>query len=103
PGSAAYPPMTNGPGLGAGCHCRRGAANTIDVRGAIRRISVLDEIEEGAEPGEGTTYTIPEGNFFDSLDDPEAYPEDKVRDEIYIFGIRNHFRMTYDPVADALA
>ena len=103
PGSDAYTPINNAPGMNPGFDSRRGAGNTNDLRGAILRISVLDEIEEGAEPGEGTTYTIPEGNFFDSLDDPEAYPEDKVRDEIYIFGLRNPFRMTYDPVADALA
>src|SRR5699024_6459698 len=103
PGASGYAPNNNTPGFNPGVDARRGAGNTNDLRGAILRISVLDEIAEGAAPGVGSTYTIPEGNLFDHLDDPVAFPEDKVREELYVMGLRNPFRISYDAEAGALS
>jgi len=100
PGAAGYTPINNAPGMNPGFDARRGAGNTNDLRGAILRINVLDEIEEGAEPGPGSTYTIPEGNLFDS--EEYAGDEDKVREEIYAMGLRNPFRIDYDIESGAL-
>src|SRR5699024_5160710 len=43
---------------------RATAANTNDLRGKILRIEPLADIPADAEPGVGSTYTIPEGNMF---------------------------------------
>src|SRR5690606_20168801 len=43
---------------------RETSANTNDLRGKLLRIIPLDDIPEGAEPGIGSTYEIPEGNLF---------------------------------------
>lgn len=99
PGADGFTPINNAPDVNPGFDSRRGAGNTNDLRGAILRIDVNDDIEPDAEPGEGETYTIPEGNFFDS----EEYADQPVRDEIYVFGLRNPFRMHYDPESESLS
>lgn len=100
PGANGYTPINNAPGMNPGFDARRGAGNTNDLRGAILRINVNDEIEPGAEPGVGTTYTIPEGNLFTG----EEYDEsrDLVREELYVMGLRNPFRIDYDAESGAL-
>gem|GEM_PF-1133760 len=104
PGANAYTPIRDFEGTNPGHDARRGAGNTNDLRGAILRLNVLDEIAEDAEPGEGETYTIPEGNLFEYLDENTDYEFDdsKVRHEIYVMGLRNPFRMAYDAEADVL-
>src|SRR5690625_2059203 len=100
PGANGYTPINNAPGMNPGFDARRGAGNTNDLRGAILRIKPLDEIEDGAEPGEGRTYTIPEGNLFDSPEYDDV--RNKVREEIYVMGLRNPFRIDYDIESGAL-
>ena len=60
---------------------RRSAGNTNDLRGKILRISVQ---EDGS-------YTIPEGNLF-------APGTADTRAEIFAMGLRNPFRMVFDPL-----
>jgi cytochrome c len=61
------------------------AGNTNDLRGKVLRIT----------PQPDGTYTIPEGNLF-------APGTEKTRPEIYAMGMRNPFRITVDPLTDAL-
>ncbi|MPV51467.1 TIM barrel protein, partial [Pseudactinotalea sp. HY160] len=98
PGANGFTPINNAPGMNPGFDSRRGAGNSNDLRGSILRIDVLDQIAQGAEPGPGSTYDIPAGNLFDS---PE-YDPDLVREEIYVTGLRNPFRMDYDLESGAL-
>jgi sugar phosphate isomerase/epimerase/glucose/arabinose dehydrogenase/regulation of enolase protein 1 (concanavalin A-like superfamily) len=98
PGANGYTPINNAPGLNPGFDSRRGAGNTNDLRGAILRITPIDEIAEGAETGPDSTYTIPAGNLFDS----DEYDPELVREEIYVMGLRNPFRIDYDQETGAL-
>jgi cytochrome c len=72
---------------------RRSSGNTNDLRGKILRITPLDD--PGAEPGVGSTYTIPGGNLFGLAG---KYPgvEGQTRPEIYTMGHRNPFRIQVD-------
>src|SRR5690606_39281768 len=58
-------------------------------------------IDEGVEPGPGTSYTVPEGNLFTG----EEYDDvrDKVREEIFVMGARNPFRIEVDPGTNSLS
>ncbi|MEE6289332.1 TIM barrel protein [Georgenia sp. MJ173] len=98
PGANGYAPNNDGEGMNPGLDSRRGAGNTNDLRGAILRINVLDDIEAGAEPGPESTYTIPDGNLFSTGE----YDADLVREELYVMGLRNPFRIDYDIEAGAL-
>src|SRR5690606_20848066 len=98
PGANGYTPINNAPGMNPGFDDRRGAGNSNDLRGAILRINPNEETEDGAEPGPGTTYTIPEGNLFNN----DEYDPDLVREEIYVMGLRNPFRIDYDIESGAL-
>jgi hypothetical protein len=69
---------------------RKTSANTGDLRGKILRIKPLEEIPEGAEPGLGETYEVPEGNMFEP-GTPNARPE------IYAMGFRQPFTVHTDP------
>src|SRR5699024_8007532 len=101
PGANGFAPNNDAPGMNPGFDARRGAGNTNDLGGKILRINVLDEIEQGAEPGPGATYTIPEGNLFTG----EAYDEvrDLVRDEIFIMGVRNPFRIDVNAETNSIS
>ncbi|WP_193311515.1 PQQ-dependent sugar dehydrogenase [Georgenia satyanarayanai] len=101
PGANGFAPNNDAPGMNPGFDARRGAGSTNDLRGKILRINVLDEIEPGVEPGPGATYTIPEGNLFTG----EEYDDvrDKVRDEIFVMGARNPFRIEVDPGTNSLS
>ncbi|MGO1338989.1 MAG: PQQ-dependent sugar dehydrogenase, partial [Cellulosimicrobium funkei] len=100
PGADGYAPNNNAPGMNPGFDDRRSAGNTNDLRGAILRINPIEDIAPGTEVGPGTTYTIPEGNLFD---DPQYEgSEDLVREEIYVMGVRNPFRIDYDLESGAL-
>ncbi|WP_438853576.1 PQQ-dependent sugar dehydrogenase [Agromyces sp. M3QZ16-3] len=85
PGASGYAPNNDRPGYNPGFDSRRGAGNTNDLRGAILRITVQ---EDGS-------YTIPEGNLF-------APGTADTRPEIFVMGLRNPFRMDYDPVTGAV-
>src|SRR5690606_976580 len=74
---------------------RRPPGKPSALRGTLVRIDVLDEIAEDAEPGPGSTYTIPSGNLF-AADEYTADNADLVREEIYALGFRNPFRFAVD-------
>ena len=100
PGADGYAPNNNAPGMNPGFDDRRSAGNTNDLRGSILRINPIEDIPADAEVGPGSTYTIPEGNLFD---DPQYEgSEDLVREEIYVMGVRNPFRIDYDVESGAL-
>ncbi|WP_127573369.1 ThuA domain-containing protein [Georgenia faecalis] len=71
---------------------RATSANSNDLRGKLLRIDPIDDIPADAEPGEGSTYTIPEGNMFDEAADTA----DKTLPEIYAMGFRNPFQFAID-------
>ena len=75
---------------------QRTAANTNDLRGKILRINPLED--PGAEPGVGSTYSVPIDNLFPEFEDLE----DKTRPEIFIMGVRNPFRISVDDDTDTL-
>jgi plastocyanin len=87
-GHGAYPPLD----YRAQEHrdARKTSANTNDLRGKIVRIHPLDEIAAGAEPGMGTTYSIPTGNMF-------APGTANTRPEIFAMGFRQPFTLHTDP------
>ncbi|PFG39146.1 glucose/arabinose dehydrogenase [Georgenia soli] len=86
PGANGFAPNNDAPGMNPGFDARRGAGSTNDLRGSILRISVQ---EDGS-------YTIPEGNLFEP-------GTEGTRPEIFTTGLRNPFRMTIDPVTDAVS
>ncbi|MEE6274635.1 ThuA domain-containing protein, partial [Georgenia sp. MJ206] len=95
--SGGYAPLSERPGQ---FHdARATSANSNDLRGKILRITPIEDIPADAEPGEGTTYTIPEGNMFDEAEDAE----DKTLPEIYAMGFRNPFQFAIDPVTGNLS
>ena len=67
---------------------RNTSANTNDLRGKILRIRPL--VNASGAPGEGTTYSIPEGNMF-------APGTAETKPEIYAMGFRNPFTIHTDP------
>jgi plastocyanin len=69
---------------------RKTSANTADLRGKVLRIKPVEDIAAGAEPGAGTTYTIPAGNMFE----PGMA---QTRPEIYAMGFRQPFTVHTDP------
>ncbi|WP_168202603.1 ThuA domain-containing protein [Georgenia wutianyii] len=75
---------------------RATSANTNDLRGKILRITPLEDIAPDAEPGAGSTYTIPEGNMF-------PVGTEKTLPEIYAMGFRNPFQFAIDPVTGNLS
>ncbi|NEE03512.1 carbohydrate-binding protein [Phytoactinopolyspora halotolerans] len=85
PGANGFAPNNDAPGMNPGFDARRGAGNTNDLRGKILRIKVE---EDGS-------YTIPDGNLFEP-------GTDGTRPEIYVMGLRNPFRIDYDPETGAL-
>ncbi|MDR6905665.1 glucose/arabinose dehydrogenase/PKD repeat protein [Agromyces sp. 3263] len=85
PGASGYAPMNDRAGFNPGFDSRRGAGNSNDLRGKILRIDVHDD----------GSYTIPAGNLF-------APGTTGARPEIFVMGVRNPFRIDYDPVTSAL-
>lgn len=85
PGANGYAPNNDRIGYNPGLDSRRGAGNSNDLRGKILRIDVQDD----------GSYTIPAGNLF-------APGTPQTRPEIYVMGVRNPFRIDYDPVTSAL-
>lgn len=81
PGANGMAPMNDRVGYNPGLDARRGAGNSNDLRGKILRIDVQ---EDGS-------YTIPDGNLFE----PGTAG---ARPEIFVMGVRNPFRMDFDPV-----
>src|SRR5690349_16319806 len=85
PGANGYAPMNDRAGFNPGFDARRGAGNTNDLRGKILRVDVQDD----------GSYTIPAGNLF-------APGTAGTRPEIFVMGVRNPFRIDYDPVTNAV-
>ncbi|MBD5784704.1 TIM barrel protein [Cellulosimicrobium terreum] len=94
PGANGYAPNNNAPGMNPGFDDRRGAGNTNDLRGKILRINPIEDLAADTEVGPDSTYTIPEGNLFDDPQYDDS--QDLVRDEVYVMGVRNPFRIDYD-------
>jgi len=70
---------------------RKTSQNTADLRGKVVRIKPsLGDIPEDAEPGLGSTYTVPPGNLF-------PVGQEKTRPEIYAMGFRQPFTVHADP------
>jgi cytochrome c len=82
--SDGYNPIDERPG-NRSMDAQGTAGNTNDLRGKVLRI----------KPQADGTYTVPSGNLF-------APGTEKTRPEIYTMGQRNPFRITVDPVSDAL-
>lgn len=80
----------------------RSAANTMDFRGKILRVKPLPFPDsQNPAPGIGTTYEIPPGNFWETIE--ATLPETdmtKVRKEIYAMGFRNPYRISVKPGTD---
>ena len=91
--SNGHAPIDDREGRSPAFDARRSSANTNDLRGKILRIRPL--AEAGDEPGPGSTYEIPEGNLF-----PPG--TEGTRPEIFVMGLRNPFRIEYDPVTNAV-
>ena len=85
PGANGYAPNNDRVGFNPGLDSRRGAGNSNDLRGKILRIDVQDD----------GSYTIPAGNLF-------APGTEKTRPEIFVMGVRNPFRIDYDPETGAV-
>lgn len=85
PGAGGYAPMNDRPGFNPGFDARRGSGNSNDLRGKILRIDVQ---EDGS-------YTIPSGNLF-------APGTAGARPEIFAMGLRNPFRIDFDPATGAV-
>jgi PKD repeat protein/plastocyanin len=69
---------------------RKTSANSADLRGKVLRVKPLEDLPAGAEPGVGTTYSIPAGNMF-------APGMAQTRPEIYAMGFRQPFTVHADP------
>ncbi|SMD26139.1 ThuA domain-containing protein [Kibdelosporangium aridum] len=82
--SDGFTPIDERPGRRA-LDAQGTSGNTNDFRGKILRIT----------PQPDGTYTIPQGNLF-----PPG--TEKTKPEIYVMGMRNPFRITIDPITDAL-
>jgi len=65
---------------------QRTAANSNDLRGKILRITPTDD----------GGYEIPDGNMFTGPEYADERANGLVREEIYVMGLRNPFRMTVD-------
>ncbi|WP_225335354.1 family 16 glycoside hydrolase [Halomicrobium urmianum] len=65
---------------------QRSASNTNDLRGSILRITPTDD----------GGYEIPDDNMFTGPEYADARENDLVREEIYVMGCRNPFRMDID-------
>jgi plastocyanin len=87
-GHGAYPPMDYR--AKERWDARKTSANSADLRGKVLRIHPLDDIPADAEPGTGTTYSIPAGNMF-------APGTAQTRPEIYAMGFRQPFTVQTDP------
>jgi cytochrome c len=78
--SGGYTPIDERAGRNPAYDAQRSAANTNDLRGKILRIHVNAD----------GSYTGVEGNLFFGDNDP------LTRDEIYVMGLRNPFRIEYN-------
>jgi cytochrome c len=80
----------------------RSAANTMDFRGKILRITPIPFPDtQTPTPGIGTTYEIPAGNFWETI--AATLPETDmalVKKEIYAMGFRNPYRISVKPGTD---
>lgn len=80
----------------------RSAANTMDFRGKILRVKPLPFPDsQNPSPGIGSTYTIPAGNFWETI--AATMPDADmtlVLKEIYAMGFRNPYRLAVKPHTD---
>ena len=80
----------------------RSAANTMDFRGKILRIKPIPFPDsQTPAPGIGTTYQIPAGNFWETIE--ATMPGTNmalVLKEIYAMGFRNPYRISVKPNSD---
>ncbi len=88
-----------------GCDAQKSAGNTGSLRGKMLRIRPI-AFPDSLTPvtGIGTTYDIPPGNLWESIDQPAFNPNwdpafdtlSKVRKEIYTMGHRNPYHPRRD-------
>lgn len=80
----------------------RSAANTMDFRGKILRITPIPFPDtQTPSPGIGTTYEIPAGNFWETIQATlPATDMTLVKKEIYAMGFRNPYRISVKPGTD---
>jgi len=71
---------------------QRSSANTNDLRGSILRITPTDD----------GGYEIPDGNLLTGPEYADARDQGLVREEIYVMGLRNPFKMHVDEETGAL-
>jgi glucose/arabinose dehydrogenase len=80
----------------------RSAANTMDFRGKILRVTPLPFADtQTPAPGIGSTYDIPAGNFWETI--AATLPGTDltlVKKEIYAMGFRNPYRISVKPGTD---
>ncbi|NDL57660.1 ThuA domain-containing protein [Phytoactinopolyspora mesophila] len=98
--SDAYTPIDERPHRNPAFDAQRTSGNTADLRGKLLRITPMDDAAD--EPGEGSTYTVPDGNLFTAGDWDHLFPDgtydpELARPEIYAMGFRNPFRFSVDP------
>jgi PKD repeat protein/glucose/arabinose dehydrogenase len=86
--SQGYAPIDERPGREV-WDAQRTSANTNDHNGKLLRITPLELIPDGTEPGIGQTYSIPAGNMF-PVGTEDTLPE------IHSMGFRNPFRFKVD-------
>lgn len=80
----------------------RSAANTMDFRGKILRVTPMPFPDtQTPTPGVGTTYQIPAGNFWETIAATlPATDMTLVKKEIYAMGFRNPYRISVKPNTD---
>lgn len=80
----------------------RSAANTMDFRGKILRVTPIPFPDtQTPAPGIGTTYEIPAGNFWETIAATlPATDMALVKKEIYAMGFRNPYRISVKPGTD---
>ena len=71
---------------------QRSSGNTNDLRGSILRII----------PNDDGSYDVPNDNLFTGPEYADARENDLVREEIYVMGCRNPFKMHVDPETGTL-
>jgi glucose/arabinose dehydrogenase/PKD repeat protein len=86
---------------------RRTSGNAADLRGKLLRIDPIESATPEDEPGEGSTYEVPDDNLFtsgqyDHLFPDGVYDPELGRPEIYAMGFRNPFRLTVDPATGSV-
>jgi cytochrome c len=90
-----FTPIDERPNRNPAFDAQRTSGNSADLRGKLLRITVQDD----------GSYTVPEGNLFNSGEWDHLFPGGEYDPElglpeIYAMGFRNPFRFSVDPATD---